>query len=54
MFVTGENLANRRVISPFVGMWGANVLVLALVLVALWRSRTPLPSSRSGAVVIRG
>jgi lipopolysaccharide export LptBFGC system permease protein LptF len=54
MFVTGENLANKQVISPFLGMWGANVLVLGVVLIALWRRRAPLASRGSDAAVMRG
>jgi lipopolysaccharide export LptBFGC system permease protein LptF len=54
IFVTGESLATRRVVSPFIGMWGANVLALTLVLLVLWRRRAPLASSGSGTVVIRG
>jgi lipopolysaccharide export LptBFGC system permease protein LptF len=34
MIVTGETLANRLVVSPLVGMWGANALLLATVLIA--------------------
>jgi lipopolysaccharide export LptBFGC system permease protein LptF len=54
LVVTGEGLADRLVVSPFVGMWGANALLLAAALLALWRPRAPLVSSGSGAVVIRG
>jgi lipopolysaccharide export LptBFGC system permease protein LptF len=49
MMVTGESLANRLVVSPFVGMWGANALLLAAALLAVWRRRAPM-SSGSGAV----
>jgi lipopolysaccharide export LptBFGC system permease protein LptF len=42
IMVTGEGLANRRVISPVIGMWGANVLLLGVVLLALSRRRAPL------------
>jgi lipopolysaccharide export LptBFGC system permease protein LptF len=40
MLMTGESLANQRTISPFIGIWGANVLMVGVVLLALWR-RTP-------------
>ena len=36
---TGESLADQLVISPMVGMWGANGLVLTLALLAAWRRR---------------
>jgi lipopolysaccharide export LptBFGC system permease protein LptF len=42
LMITGESLANRLVISPFVGMWGANALLLAATLVAAWRHRARL------------
>lgn len=54
LLVTGEDLADRLVVSPFVGMWGANALLLAAALLAVWRRRAPFASSASGAVVIRG
>jgi lipopolysaccharide export LptBFGC system permease protein LptF len=34
IIVTGESLANRLVVSPFIGMWGANALLLAAALLA--------------------
>ena len=42
LMITGESLANRLVISPFVGMWGANALLLAAALLAVSRPRAPL------------
>jgi lipopolysaccharide export LptBFGC system permease protein LptF len=39
MIVTGESLANRLVVSPFVGMWGANALLLTLALLAVAKRR---------------
>lgn len=54
LMVTGESLANRLVVSPFVGMWGANALVLAAALLAVWWRRAPTSSSGSGAVAISG
>ena len=39
LLITGESLANRLVISPFVGMWGANALLLAVTMLAEWRVR---------------
>ena len=54
LLVTGEDLADRLVVSPFVGMWGANALLLAVALLAVWRRRAPLAPSDGGAVVIRG
>jgi lipopolysaccharide export LptBFGC system permease protein LptF len=54
LIITGENLALRLVVSPVIGMWGANALLLAVALLAVWRRRTPGASSESGAAVIRG
>jgi lipopolysaccharide export system permease protein len=53
LLVAGEDLADRLVVSPFVGMWGANALVLAAALLTMWR-RAPRVSSGGGAVVIGG
>jgi lipopolysaccharide export LptBFGC system permease protein LptF len=39
MLVAGESLADRLVVSPFVGMWGANALLLTAALLAAWRRR---------------
>jgi len=39
LLMTGETLADRLIVSPFVGMWGANALVLAVALLAVWRRR---------------
>ena len=54
LMVTGEDFADRLVVSPFVGMWGANALLFAAALLAVWRSGTPLASSEGGAVAVRG
>jgi lipopolysaccharide export LptBFGC system permease protein LptF len=54
LLMTGEDLANRLIVSPFVAMWGANALLLAVALLVVWRRRAPLVSSGSGAVVIPG
>ncbi len=37
LIMTGENLAERLVVSPVVGMWGANALLLTAALLAVWR-----------------
>lgn len=37
MLMTGENLAERLVISPVVAMWGANALLLTVALLGVWR-----------------
>ncbi|HKH91450.1 MAG TPA: LptF/LptG family permease [Gemmatimonadaceae bacterium] len=42
MLIAGESLADRLVVSPFVGMWGANALLLAAALPAVWRRRARL------------
>lgn len=54
MIITGESLALRLVVSPVIGMWGANALLLAVALLAVRRPRVRVESSGSGAVVIRG
>ena len=54
LVVAGEDLASRLVVSPFVGMWGANALLLVVALLAVWRPRTPLVPGGSGTVAIRG
>ena len=40
VFMTGETLADRLVVAPFVGTWAANVCVLIVSLVAV---RLPRP-----------
>lgn len=42
VLVTGEDLADRLVIPPFVGMWGANALLLAATLLVVSRRRAAL------------
>ena len=37
--VAGEVLAEQQVISPFVGMWLANAVLFAIVLLLFWRPR---------------
>ena len=54
LMVAGEDLADRLVISPVVAMWGANALLLAAALLAMWRRRAPLASGGSGALVVGG
>jgi lipopolysaccharide export LptBFGC system permease protein LptF len=39
--VAGESLADQQLVSPFVGMWMANGILLALVLLLVWRSGGP-------------
>src|SRR5689334_19085606 len=53
LIMTGEGLAERLVVSPFVGMWGANALLLAAALLSLWRRATAGPAG-GRAVVARG
>jgi lipopolysaccharide export LptBFGC system permease protein LptF len=52
LLMTGEDLAQRLVLSPFVAMWGANALLLAAALLAMWRRRAPLSPSGRGTAVI--
>ena len=55
LMVIGEDLADRLVVSPFVGMWWANALLLAAALIlTMWRRRAPLAPNGSEAVAIRG
>jgi lipopolysaccharide export LptBFGC system permease protein LptF len=54
VLVAGEDLAERLVVSPVVGMWGANALLLAVALLATWSRRASLASRGRGAIVIRG
>ena len=37
MLIVGESLTDSLTIPPFVGMWGANAVVLTVALVAAWR-----------------
>jgi lipopolysaccharide export LptBFGC system permease protein LptF len=52
LLMTGEDLANRLLVSPFVAMWGANALLLAAASLAVWRRRAPGAPGGSGAVAI--
>jgi lipopolysaccharide export system permease protein len=54
LIVTGESLAHQRIVSPAIGMWGANALLLALALLALVLRRAPGRSNEDGALVIDG
>jgi len=49
--IAGESLADRRVISPLVGMWMANALLLTAVLSLLWRSSRTGPSGTPDTLV---
>ncbi len=55
LMIAGESLADRLVISPFVGMWWANALLLATaLLLVVSRRRAPLAPGGSEAVAVRG
>jgi lipopolysaccharide export system permease protein len=54
LLVTGEDLAERLVVSPFVGMWGANALLLGVALLVLWRRRASVDLVGDATVPIRG
>jgi lipopolysaccharide export LptBFGC system permease protein LptF len=54
LIVTGESLAHRRVVSPVVGMWGANALLLALAVLALMIRGAPAKANDDGAILIDG
>jgi len=51
---TGESLAHRMVVSPFVGMWGANVILLLLALLAIGWHRSASASRADRHMVIGG
>ncbi len=40
LLMTGETLADRHVVSPFVAMWTANAMLLCVALLATWRRRS--------------
>ena len=52
--VAGESLANRQVISPFVAMWMANALLLAVVLLLVWRPGRSDPTAGEGSPAFEG
>ena len=52
--VAGESLADRQVVSPFVAMWMANALLLAIVLLRVWRPGRPGPARGAEALAIGG
>ncbi len=55
LMVAGESLADQLVISPFVGMWWANALLLAVaLLLTVSRRRAPLAPGGGEAVAARG
>jgi lipopolysaccharide export LptBFGC system permease protein LptF len=55
LLVTGEDLAERLVVSPVVGMWGANALLLgAALLLVLWRRRASVEPAGAPTVAMRG
>jgi lipopolysaccharide export LptBFGC system permease protein LptF len=53
-FVAGESLADRQVISPFVGMWMANAFPLAVVLLLVWRPGRPGAAHGAESLAIGG
>jgi lipopolysaccharide export LptBFGC system permease protein LptF len=55
LMLAGEDLADRLVVSPFVGMWWANALLLATALMlVVSRRRAPLAPGGGEAVAVRG
>ena len=52
--VAGESLANRQVISPFVAMWMANALLLAVALLLVWRPGRSDPTAGEGSPAFEG
>jgi lipopolysaccharide export LptBFGC system permease protein LptF len=54
MLMSGEDLADRLVVSPFVGMWAANALVLTAALVVMWWRRAAGAPSDGGVLLTDG
>jgi lipopolysaccharide export LptBFGC system permease protein LptF len=54
LMIAGESLADRLVVSPFVGMWGANAFLLAAALLTVWRRRPPVTSIATETVLMHG
>jgi lipopolysaccharide export LptBFGC system permease protein LptF len=52
--IAGETLADRQVISPLVAMWMANALLLAVVLLLIWRPSRPGPTRGPETLAIGG
>jgi lipopolysaccharide export LptBFGC system permease protein LptF len=50
--VAGESLADRLVISPFVAMWMANMCLLAIVLLLVWRPGGPRAAGGAESLAI--
>lgn len=46
--IAGEDLGDRLIVSPFLAMWGTNLLFGALGLVGLWVTSRSTPSARGG------
>lgn len=44
VLVMGETLADRQVLSPLVGIWSANAILLAVALILTWRRGRPGPT----------
>jgi len=55
LLIAGEALADRLLVSPYIAMWLANVLIVALALMVLWwRSRSPRVPRGAESLVIGG
>ena len=52
--VAGESLADRQVLSPFVAMWMANALLLAVALLLVWRPGRSDPTAGEGSPAFEG
>jgi lipopolysaccharide export LptBFGC system permease protein LptF len=50
--IAGESLADRLVISPFLAMWMTNALLLAIVLLLVWRRGTPAATDGAESLAI--
>ena len=50
--IAGESLADRLVIPPFLAMWLANGLLLAVVLLFVWRPGRPHAAGGAGSLAI--
>jgi lipopolysaccharide export LptBFGC system permease protein LptF len=52
--MTGESLAHRQMVSPFVAMWMANAVCFAVVLLLLWRPGGPRAALGTETLAIGG
>jgi lipopolysaccharide export system permease protein len=46
--IGGEDLGDRLILSPFLAMWGPNLIFGALGLIGMWVMRRASPTARGG------